>query len=177
MALSEIAGRLAVSFSEHGFSKVGTGKIQTAGGEERVLLVRPLTFMNVSGQAVSEIAGDFRLSPEDILVLHDDMDIPFGKIRIRRKGSSGGHKGVESVASHLGTYVFPRIKMGIGRPPDGVDPVEFVTSPFEKKDACALEDLIWQTASAAVHVVARGILSAMEEYNGRVHLTEDGEDE
>ncbi|MEX0974561.1 MAG: aminoacyl-tRNA hydrolase [Bacillota bacterium] len=165
MALRELAGRLRISFSEHGFSEVAKGEI---------LLVKPLTYMNASGQAVSEVARDYGVSPADILVIHDDMDLPFGKIRIRRKGSSGGHKGIESIAAHLGTTEFPRIKIGVGRPPEGVDPVDFVLEPFSKRDAQTLEDVIWLSAAAAMSVFAKGIDWAMGEYNGQNGTEEDG---
>jgi PTH1 family peptidyl-tRNA hydrolase len=175
MVLREIAGRLATSFSDSGFSETAKGIISPPGGQRvEVLLVRPLTYMNTSGQAVLEAARDHGLSPSDILVIHDDMDLPFGKIRIRRKGSSGGHKGIESIAAHLDSTEFPRVKVGVGRPPAGVDPVEFVLKPFSRSDARTLEDEVWLAAAAAESVFTRGIDWAMGEYNGH-GPEEDGE--
>jgi PTH1 family peptidyl-tRNA hydrolase len=177
MVLREIAGRLAVSFSEHGFSEAGKGEaIASAGENVTVVLVRPLTYMNASGQAVSEIMEDYGILPAAVLVIHDDLDLPFGKIRIRRKGSSGGHKGIESIASQLGTTEFPRIKVGIGRPPEGVDPIEYVLEPFGREDKETLDDVVSLAASAALDVFTRGIEWAMGEYNGQNGLMEDGED-
>ena len=176
MVLRELAGNLGVSFSEHGFSDAGRGEVSApGGGRVDILLVRPLTYMNASGQAVSEIAQDYEVAPSGLLVIHDDMDIPFGKIRIKRKGSSGGHKGIESIAAYLGTAEFPRIKVGIGRPPDGVDPVEFVLEPFARGDQRTLAEVAELAAAAALHVFTRGIEWAMGEYNGQNGLSEDGE--
>ncbi len=175
MVLHDLAGRFAISFSDTGFSE--TAKCQVTANDGSLietLLVRPLTYMNASGQAVAEVVRDYGVAPADILVIHDDMDLPFGKIRIRRKGSSGGHKGIESIAGHLGTTEFPRIKVGVGRPPEGVDPVDFVLEPFANKDARALEDLIWLSAAAAIAVLTRGIDWAMAEYNGSSGAEENG---
>ena len=176
MVLRDLAGRLGVSFSEHGFSEAGRGQALASGGERiDILLVKPHTYMNASGQAVLEVVEDYGVAPSDLLVIHDDMDIPFGKIRIKRKGSSGGHKGIESTAAHLGTTEFSRIKVGIGRPPDGIDPVEFVLRPFARGDERTLAEVIDLAASAALHVFTRGIEWTMGEYNGQNGLSEDGD--
>jgi PTH1 family peptidyl-tRNA hydrolase len=189
MVLRELAGRFALRFTEAGFCEVArvtlpaaadadAGTARTAGeapcAQEDVLLVRPLTYMNVSGQAVLEVSRDYPVAAQDILVIHDDLDLPFGKARIRRRGSSGGHKGIESIAAHLGTPEFARLRVGIGRPPEGVDPVDYVLEPFGKADAPALEEVIRLAAQAAVDVLTRGIEWAMREYNGRDGLDENG---
>jgi PTH1 family peptidyl-tRNA hydrolase len=177
MVLREIAGRLGISMREHGFSEVGRGLLPEPGGEEtQVLLVKPLTYMNRSGQAALEVSQDFGIQPGDMLVIYDDMDLPFGKIRLRRKGSSAGHKGIESIAAFLETTEFPRLKVGIGRPPEGVDPVEFVLKPYEKADQAALAAVISLAASAALDALTKGIDWAMGEYNGQPGLLEDGEE-
>jgi PTH1 family peptidyl-tRNA hydrolase len=177
MVLREIAGRLGISMREHGFSEVGRGLLPEPGGEEtQVLLVKPLTYMNRSGQAALEVSQDFGIQPGDMLVIYDDMDLPFGKIRLRRKGSSAGHKGIESIAAFLETTEFPRLKVGIGRPPEGVDPVEFVLKPYEKADQAALAAVISLAASAALDALTKGIDWAMGEYNGQPSLLEDGEE-
>lgn len=177
MVLREIAGRLGISMREHGFSEIGRGLLPEPGGEEtQVLLVKPLTYMNRSGQAALEVSQDFGIQPGDMLVIYDDMDLPFGKIRLRRKGSSAGHKGIESIAAFLETTEFPRLKVGIGRPPEGVDPVEFVLKPYEKADQAALAAVISLAASAALDALTKGIDWAMGEYNGQPGLLEDGEE-
>lgn len=192
MVLREIAGRFRLAFSEAGFSEVAVGTLPapapldgSCGGTERqdravssggtgLLLVRPLTYMNVSGRAVTEIIRDYPVTCEDIIVIHDDMDLPLGKIRIRRRGSSGGHKGVLSIAHHLGTPEFPRLKVGIGRPPEGVDPVDFVLESFREDESSLLREVISLSADAAIQVFTRGIDWAMGEYNGRDSAEENG---
>ncbi len=190
MVLRELAGRFALRFSEIGFSEVARGMLSAvtkadaeipgspgkaaSARQEDILLVRPLTYMNASGQAALEITQDYPVSARDILVIHDDMDLPFGKIRIRRRGSSGGHKGIESVASHLGTAEFARLKVGVGRPPEGVDPVDYVLEPFGKGDVPVLDEVILLAAQAAVDVFTKGIDRAMDEYNGRDGPEENG---
>jgi len=176
MVLREIARRLGVSFSDHGFSEAGRGIIETPdGGKTEVLLVKPFTYMNASGQAVSQVMDDFGVAPSDLLIIHDDMDLPFGRIRIRRRGSSGGHKGIESIVVHLGTTEFARIKVGIGRPPSGVDPVSYVLESFSRGDERTLLEAVDLASSAAIHVFSRGIEWTMGEYNGQNGQLEDGE--
>jgi PTH1 family peptidyl-tRNA hydrolase len=177
MVVSEVAGRFSVSFSEPGFSEVATAVIPDAAGAGpgiEVLLVKPLTYMNASGQAVSEVLRDYPVALEDILVVHDDMDLPFGKIRIRRRGSAGGHKGIESIAAQLGTCDFARLKVGIGRPPAGVDPVDYVLEPFPEEEAQGLAEMVRLSAQAAIDVFRKGIEQAMAEYNGKDTLEENG---
>jgi len=183
MVLGELAGRFSLLFSEAGFCEVAEGILPqpltaeagpVAPPRNALLLVRPLTYMNASGQAVLEVARDYRVALGDILVLHDDMDLAFGKIRIRRRGSSGGHKGIESIAADLGTSEFARLKIGVGRPPEEVDPVDYVLEPFPKADAAVLNDVIHLAAQAATDVFTRGIDWAMGEYNGRDTAEENG---
>ena len=95
-----------------------------------VVLVRPLTFMNLSGKAVQPLLRQLHLQPQDLLVIHDDLDLPLGKVRLRPGGGSGGHKGVQSVIEHLGSRNFARLRIGIGRPPEGTNPVDYVLDPF-----------------------------------------------
>lgn len=174
MVASALAGRFSIPFADEGFCEVARaiakppeGQVPGAEGQAtELLLVRPLTYMNASGQAVSQVLLDYPLSPGDIIVVHDDMDLPLGKIRLRRKGSSGGHRGVESIAEHLGTTEFARLKVGIGRPPEGVDPVEFVLERFSKPEMKVLEDIVSLSAQAALDALQKGLDWAMGQYNG-----------
>jgi PTH1 family peptidyl-tRNA hydrolase len=109
---------------------------------------------------------DYCLEPSDILVIHDDMDLPFGKIRFRRRGSSGGHRGVESIISETGSSEFGRLKIGVGRPPDGVDPVEFVLKEFTKGDEPTLREVVSLAAEGVLGALAQGMDWAMAYYNG-----------
>lgn len=173
MVASALAGRFSVSFSDEGFCEVARAIAKPACGDPlgggaavEVLLVRPLTYMNASGQAVSQVLQDYPISVEDIIVVHDDMDLPLGKIRLRRKGSSGGHKGLESIAEHLGATEFARLKIGIGRPPEGADPVDYVLERFSKDETKVLEDTVSLSVQAALDALLKGIDWAMGQYNG-----------
>lgn len=129
---------------------------------ERILLVKPQTFMNESGQAVGELARKHRLGPDDALVVYDDMDLPLGKIRIRMRGSSGGHKGMKSIISHLHSDDFPRMRIGIGRSGEAID---HVLSRFNRKDRTIMNVTIQQAADALDMILEDGIDAAMNLYN------------
>ncbi|MGI6633231.1 MAG: aminoacyl-tRNA hydrolase [Bacillota bacterium] len=165
MVLDEIAGRFRLPFRETGFSETAVGTVPVGDGLN-ILLVRPLTYMNASGLAALEVMKDYCLEPSDILVIHDDMDLPFGKIRFRRRGSSGGHRGVESIISETGSSEFGRLKIGVGRPPDGVDPVEFVLKEFTKGDEPTLREVVSLAAEGVLGALAQGMDWAMAYYNG-----------
>ncbi|MDY6794577.1 MAG: aminoacyl-tRNA hydrolase [Actinomycetota bacterium] len=132
---------------------------------EDVYLARPLTFMNLSGRAAKKIRRKLKLKPRDILVIHDDIDLKPGIIRIKMGGSSGGHLGLQSVIQHLGTSDFPRVRMGVGRPPTGMDPAKYVLS--EMKGTELEEFLSWceMAASAADVLIMDGMDAAMNMYN------------
>lgn len=132
---------------------------------EQVYLAQPLTYMNLSGKAVRKLRRKLRLEPSSILVIHDDIDLGPGVIRIRRGGSSGGHLGVQSVIEALGTRDFPRVRVGVGRPPAGMDPAEYVLQEMEGRE---LEEfLAWcrRAADAAESVVMDGMETAMNLFN------------
>ena len=130
----------------------------------RVILAKPQTFMNLSGQAVGRLARFYRVSPENILVIYDDLDLPLGKIRLRPEGGSGGHKGMKSIIERLGTHGFPRLRVGIGRPAHS-DPVDYVLSDFTPEQRITVEDAYESVVSAVELWVAEGIEAAMNRYN------------
>jgi PTH1 family peptidyl-tRNA hydrolase len=133
----------------------------------KVLFVKPLTFMNRSGEAVGEIIKYFGVPPSAMLVIHDDLDLPFARIRIAQRGGSGGHKGVQSIIDHIGSADFPRLKMGIGRPKFG-EPVEtFVLQPPYPEDREEFEKMISQAEKAALSVLATSLPDVMNEFNRR----------
>jgi PTH1 family peptidyl-tRNA hydrolase len=139
--------------------------VQIEGTE--VMLVRPLTFMNLSGEAVKHLLSHWNLSPEDLLVIHDDLDLSVGSIRLRPGGGPGGHKGVKSIIDCLQCRSFARLRIGIGRPPAGEDTVEYVLEPFSLEERSKLED-IWELAADAARCwVKSGIETAMNHYNRR----------
>lgn len=131
------------------------------GGEE-ILLVKPQTFMNDSGDAVAQIARSCKLDPGEVLVIHDDMDLPLGKLRIRTRGSSGGHKGIKSIMAHLGSEEFPRIRIGIGHEGEAID---HVLSRFGRKEREIMDDTLQRAADAVETILEDGIDAAMNEYN------------
>jgi PTH1 family peptidyl-tRNA hydrolase len=134
-------------------------------GGTGVLLVQPLTFMNRSGEAVRPLLRRLRLAPADLLVVCDDLDLPFGAIRLRAAGSAGGHRGVQSIIDQLGTQEFPRLRVGIGRPPEGEDPVSYVLGLIPRNDRQQLDQALDQAAAAARTWVTAGLEATMNSFN------------
>jgi PTH1 family peptidyl-tRNA hydrolase len=115
---------------------------ETQLGGEKVFLLKPLTFMNLSGRSIREFAQFYKIASKDVLVVHDDMDLPLGRIRLRESGSAGGHNGIKSTIAEIGTEEFWRLKIGIGRPPAGWDPARYVLGSFGKEEISSLEDVL-----------------------------------
>jgi PTH1 family peptidyl-tRNA hydrolase len=130
----------------------------------RVVLAKPLTYMNHSGQAVRPLLSFYKLSLEDILVIHDDLDLPLGTTRLRPEGGSGGHKGMRSIIEALGSQAFPRLRVGIGRPP-GNDAVSYVLSDFTADEQITLESVYERVVAAVELFLREGIEAAMNAYN------------
>lgn len=128
-----------------------------------VVLAKPRTFMNLSGKAVAQLVRRFGVAPDDLIVIHDDMDLPPGKIRIRPGGSAGGHKGVASIIDFLGTEEFARVRIGIGRP-DG-DEVSYVLGNFNPEERDTVSEAVKQAAEAVRCILTDGIDAAMNRYN------------
>ncbi len=139
---------------------IGDGRISG----QRVLLVKPQTYMNNSGQSLGEIIRYYHVEPEHLIVIYDDMDLQTGSIRIRKKGGPGSHNGMKSVISHVGTQDFPRIRIGIGAS-GGENWKDFVLDNINKKDADLLSDAIGRTADAVCSILEDGIDIAMNLWN------------
>lgn len=143
-------------------------KALLASGEReglKITLIKPMTYMNLSGQAVASLARFYKITYQDILVIYDDLDLPVGRIRLRPGGGSAGHKGMESIIEALGSEDFPRLRVGIGRPTGG-DAVEYVLQPFSADEAIIIAR-VYDRVVAAVSVFLRaGIEAAMNEFNG-----------
>ena len=135
------------------------------GGAEPVLLVKPQTYMNLSGVAVGEIVRWYKLKANDVIVLYDDLDLPVGKLRLRPQGSSGGHKGIESILVHLTTEDFCRIRIGIGRPPAGWETANYVLGRFTPEETPQVAETIVKAADAAEYILKHGITKAMNVYS------------
>jgi len=145
-------------------SLYGTGWIDA----ERVILVKPMTFMNRSGEAVKKAIDFFQVGIEDLIVIHDDLDLPFGRLRFKRRGGDGGHQGVRSIIESLGKNTFLRLKVGIGRPPQGIDPTEYVLVPFDEIQQTHLEGILSRAAESLKVMLLEGIETAMNRYQKRV---------
>lgn len=141
--------------------KARKGEVATASG---VLLVKPQTFMNESGQCVGALAHYFKISPEQIFVLYDDMAFPLGKIRLRPGGSAGGHNGIKSLISHLGTEKFPRLRIGIGAA-GGKEMVSHVLGNFRPDELDLLGKTLDRACEAAIFTLQNGIEAAANKYN------------
>jgi len=131
----------------------------------KVLLVKPLIYMNRSGEVVRDLLHRFAVSVKDLLVIHDDLDLPFGRIRIRPRGGAGGHRGVLSILEAIGEEGFFRVRVGIGRPPPGVDPTDFVLEVFSPEETSHLDRVISKAADAVESLLAEGSQRAMERFN------------
>jgi peptidyl-tRNA hydrolase, PTH1 family len=142
---------------------------------EQIKLVKPQTFMNLSGESVGAIARFYKIEPTNILVLHDDMDQPFGQMRIKTKSGDGGHNGIKSLIAMLGTNDFPRIKIGIGRPAiAGMDPADYVLQNFSAQERGALAEILNQVNDAVETLVFEGLTKAMNTFNRKKEDTENG---
>lgn len=139
---------------------------QTRVGEETVLLMKPQTYMNLSGEAVGEAAKFYKVPPERVLVVSDDVSLPAGKLRIRAKGSAGGHNGLKSIIQHLGTDAFPRVKIGVGAPPHpDYDMADWVLGRFTGKDAEDMDAACTRAWEAVEAVITQGTEKAMSQFN------------
>lgn len=141
---------------------VGDGNIKGV----RVILVKPQTFMNLSGESVRDIIEWYKLTMDNLVVIYDDVDLPVGTIRIRPNGSSGTHNGMKSVIYQLQSDEFPRIRIGIGKAPEGWDLADYVLSRFTGDDAGVIRQCIERAADAAAAIITDGVAVAMNAYNG-----------
>lgn len=130
----------------------------------RILLARPLTYMNDSGQAVKPLLRHYNIPTGNLLVVYDDLDLPLGKIRLRARGSSGGHRGLDSILTLLGTTEVPRLRLGIGRPPYG-DAVDYVLDDWRPEERVAMEDAYQRGMEAIDLYLTEGIVAAMNAFN------------
>ena len=137
----------------------------TVGGQG-VLVMKPVTYMNLSGQAVGEAARFYKISPDHVLVISDDVDLPLGKLRIRKSGSAGGHNGLKSIIQHLGTDQFPRLKVGVGgKPHPDYDMADWVLGKLQGEDKKIMDDAAVRAAQAVECLLSQGIDRAMNQFN------------
>ncbi len=141
---------------------VGEGRI----GTKKVIIALPETYMNLSGEAIGEIASFYKIENEDIIILHDDISLEIGRLRIRTKGSAGGHNGLKSIISHLGGDNFPRIKIGVGAPKsEDYDLADYVLGSFSNEEQKILQPVLNDAAAAVECMILNSASEAMNKYN------------
>ena len=162
--IDELVDRYHIGGPERfGKSMIGKGRI----GDRKVILVKPMTYMNLSGEAVQEIVHFYKVDPrEDLLVISDDIDLEAGRLRIRKKGSAGGHNGLRNIVQHLGTEEFARIRVGVGAKPDpDFDLADYVLGHFSGEERKIMDESVAKAAEAAACAVTDGIDLAMNRFN------------
>ncbi len=141
---------------------------------QKVLAAKPLTYMNLSGEAVRELVDYYKIDPEtELIVLYDDISLEPGQIRIRKKGSAGGHNGIKNIIAQIGTDVFPRVKIGVGEKPKNWDLADYVLSPFGKEERAAVDEAIVKAAKAVEMIVQEEIDSAMNMFNRKQNAVKE----
>lgn len=136
--------------------------------DHKLILAKPQTYMNLSGRSIQGLAHFYKVPLENMIVAHDDLDLPFGTIRIRPGGGPGGQKGVASTIERLGTKDFPRLRIGIGRPPGRMDPAAYVLQDFSKSEVTLLSEILDHAADAVLTFVIDGLNTAMNKFNGEI---------
>jgi PTH1 family peptidyl-tRNA hydrolase len=168
LTIDRLAQRHGLSFArQKGKAKIAEGRITG----QRVILAKPQTYMNLSGESVAALVRFFKIPPERVLVVYDDLDLPPARLRLRPDGSAGGHKGLESIAERLGTQAFPRLRIGIGRPVHG-DPIDFVLQDFTADEWIEVDVALDRAVDAIKHWLAHGIDAAMNVFNRPSKRTE-----
>lgn len=164
MAVDRIASRLG--------AKLIKAKHKALVGEniyngEKVMLMKPMTFMNLSGESIKDALSFYKLTPEDFIVIYDDESLPVGSVRVRESGSDGGHNGMKSIISHLGTQEFMRVRIGIGEKPEGWDLADYVLSKFCAEEMSDIDAALSDAADCALLMLRGNVLEAMNRYNRR----------
>jgi len=162
MVVDQLAGRMNISFNRAKSKALITdGRYQGL----KIILAKPQTFMNKSGHPTSSLLKFYKLTPKNLLVVYDDVDLPFDTIRIKPSGGSAGHKGMRSIIEQLGTDEFPRLRMGVGRPAGGKQAANYVLKPFNKEETEILDIYLARAADATQAFLTHGIDYAMTKYN------------
>ena len=160
---------LCVRLNARGMKVQSKAIVTSAAYQDRKLvLAKPQTYMNLSGQSAQGLLHFYKIPMENMLIAHDDLDIPFGTIRIRPKGGPGGQGGMASTIEKLGTKDFPRLRIGIGRPPGRMDPAAYVLQNFSRDEMKTLPEILDRATDAALEFVGNGLNAAMNKYNGSI---------
>ena len=164
LVLDTLAQKLGADLSERKHRAL-CGKAVIGG--QKVILLKPQTYMNSRGESIRAAADYYKVPPEDILVVYDDISLAPGQLRIRAKGSAGGHNGIKSIIAHLGTQEFPRVKVGIGEKPPRMDLADYVLGHFSSGEKKIMEEAAKEAADAICEIVNVGIEQAMNDHNRR----------
>lgn len=165
LAIDELANACGIQVKRLKFkAMIGEGRY----AESKLILVKPMTFMNESGKAVSPLLRFYKLPISNLLVIHDDLDLPLGTLRLRPSGGTSGQRGMASIITQLGTQDFPRMRLGISRPPGQMDPVDYVLKDFLPSET-ELQKIVLRTAVEASQMfITQGLTRTMNQYNGEV---------
>ncbi|HSM59012.1 MAG TPA: aminoacyl-tRNA hydrolase [Candidatus Sulfomarinibacteraceae bacterium] len=164
MAIDRLAAAHHIELSRvQSKAVIGTGRI----GQQPVILAKPQTYMNRSGDSVGPIAHYYRIDPQAVLVVYDELDLPLGALRLREQGGSGGHNGMKSIIQHLGNN-FPRLRLGIGRPPGRMPPAAYVLQDFGADEEPVVDELLVGAVEAIETFLHEGIGMAMSRHNGQI---------
>ena len=162
MVLDQIVDELSIDISRSGWKGLyGKGKVDGVD----IMLLKPQTYMNVSGQSVAEVCNFFKVDAKDVIVIYDDLDLPLGKMKVRSKGSAGGHRGMESIINLLNTDIIARVKVGIGRS-EVIDPVDYVLGTFSEEEWDVMKEVLGDAAKAAISLCYNSVDSVMNRFNG-----------
>lgn len=164
LVIDKLAGLYGIDLDRKDFeAQWGKGKLDGI----PVLLAKPQTFMNLSGIAVQNLAGFFRVELSDVIVVHDDLDLPFETVRLKEGGGPGGHRGLMSIDDHFGDSGFMRVRLGIGRPSEKMATEHYVLQPFSKEEEKALPEILERACGAITVIITEDIQKAMSQYNSR----------
>jgi len=161
-AVDKLADRIGLKLGKRGFNSLyNIGSIR----EHKLLIIKPQTFMNNSGVAVKEAKQFYKIEDRKIIIIHDEMDLPLEKIKVKKNGGSAGHNGIKSIVQHLGTGLFPRVRIGVGKPVDKNKGVNHVLSAFTKEEKSKIDSILDRAIDAVEKIIVNGIEKAMNEFN------------
>jgi PTH1 family peptidyl-tRNA hydrolase len=163
MVADALAARCRASFAASGRALMARCRLSG----HAVLVLKPQGYMNRSGEALLPVMREQKAGPDELVVVHDDLDLPLGRVKLYRSGGDGGHNGVASVIAALGTGRFVRVRVGIGRPPEGMDPADYVLSPFMPEELEAAREAVETAAQAVGCIVREGMTAALNRFNRR----------
>ncbi|MGD9013869.1 MAG: aminoacyl-tRNA hydrolase [Desulfobacterales bacterium] len=169
MVVDKLAGEFGISVTKNKFEvRYGSGTI----GDQAVMLAKPMAFMNRSGWPVQKLAAYFKINSKDVIVIHDDIDLAFGRFKIKEKGGHGGHKGLKSIIQAVGQDAFVRLRIGVGRSETGNSVSDHVLGPFDNKESKLLDAIINRARDAVVTILTEGTKVGMNQYNTKDLLLE-----